>query len=470
MGGVPIAAGALASRATSVVVAGAAASLLAAVGVVVGVGVGVGVLGVGFLHATSSERASVASEPIWCVFIVLGARIAAQTAVGCLVLCEMSVREFLFAARGARTRFALCVITAAAVVPRALTGRDADRWLRDDIAVVRPLADRVAARARAGIAPGDIRTGSDHFDAEWALVANQMSATGLRAALRRHPDRREAWLPALREAGRRCVDERALAFARRSWGGSFDEQIDSDNGHAYAGYALLCALAWREVDPEGSRAHHPLMDRWTRALAARFDRAAHGMFETFPSVTFPADVASCVAALALADRVAHTSEHRARIERWSRVVRDRYRDRTHGMLCQTVDPRAGRCTSAARGSGTAIAAYFLTFADEALARTLHEDLSRARRSVLGFSAVREFVDDGAARGDIDSGPVVFGVSVAATGFAMGPAHAFKAREELQGYLRTADLFGAPRWGGGWVAGAALGDAILFAMLTAEVER
>jgi hypothetical protein len=380
------------------------------------------------------------------------------------------MRDALLAARGARIRLGVCLLVCAAVVPRALTGRDADRWMRGARSVLRPLADRVASRARQGISAGDVRTGSDHFDAEWALVALQMSATGLRAALRRDPDMRDAWLPALREAGRRCVDERSLAFARRSWGGSFDEQIDSDNGHAYVGYALLCALAWRDADPEGSRPHHARMDRWTRALATRFDRAPYGMFETFPSVTFPADVASCVAALAMADRVAHTHEHRARIERWSRIVRDRYRDRAHGMLCQTVDPRSGLCTSGARGSGTAIAAYFLTFADASLARTLHDDLSLARRSLLGFSAVREHGVDGPSDGDIDSGPVVFGVSVAATGFAIGPAHAFNARDELKGYLRTADLFGVARRGGGWVAGAVLGDAILFAMLTAEVER
>lgn len=369
-----------------------------------------------------------------------------------------------------RARFALCVLACAAVIPRSITGRSADRWIARDPAVLRPLADRVADRALAGISPGAVRTGSAHFDAEWALVANQMSATGLRAAIRRDPSMRDRWLPALREAGRRCLSPASLDFARAQWNGTFAEQLESDHGHAYIGYALLCALAWREVDPEGSRAHHGTMDAMARGLARRFDRAPFGLFETFPGTTFPADVASCVAALAMSDRVAHTIEHRARIARWSTVVRERYRDRAHGTLCQTADPRTGLCTSAPRASGTAIAAYFLTLADESLARLLHDDLSRARRTFMGFGAVREYPEGVAASGDIDSGPVLFGVSVAATGFAMGPAHAFNSRDDLQGYLRTADLFGAARSSGGWVAGATLGDAILFAMLTAEVER
>lgn len=369
-----------------------------------------------------------------------------------------------------RARFALCVLACAAVIPRSITGRSVDRWMDGDPSVLRPLADRVAARALAGISPGAVRTGSDHFDAEWSLVANQMSATGLRAAILREPALRERWLPALREAGRRCLAPASLAFARAQWGGSYIDQLETENGHAYIGYALLCTLAWRDVDPEGSRELHGTMDAMTRGLARRFDRAPFGLFETFSGTTFPADVASCVAALAMADRVARTTEHRARIARWSAVVRERYRDRARGLLCQTAAPQTGLCTSAPRASGTAIAAYFLCFADESLARLLHEDLSRARRTFMGFGAVREYPEGASSSGDIDSGPVLFGVSVAATGFAMGPAHAFKSRDDLQGYLRTADLFGAARSGGGWVAGATLGDAILFAMLTAEVER
>jgi hypothetical protein len=369
-----------------------------------------------------------------------------------------------------RARLVVCIAAAAAVLPRWIMGSDAERWMRGDIEAVRPLADRVAARAREGIDPGAIRTGSEHFDGEWALVANQMSATGLRAAILRHPASRARWLPALRAAGQRCLAPRSLSFARALWNGTFEEQADSTSGHAYIGYALLCALAWRQIDPEGSRPEHARIDRMVRALARRFDESETGLFETFPSVTFPADVASCVAALAMADRVAGTREHRARIARWSAAVRARYRDPARGMLCQTADPRTGRCTSPARGSGTAITAYFLTFADARLARELHEDLGRARRTFLGFSAVRERHEGVEGSGDIDSGPVVLGVSVAATGFAIGPAHAFKSHDELQGYLRTANLFGARRWGGGWVAGAVIGDAILLSMLTAEVER
>lgn len=369
-----------------------------------------------------------------------------------------------------RIRFVLCVLACAAVIPRLITGRSVDGWLRRDPAALRPLADRVAQRALAGISPGAIRTGSEHFDAEWALVANQMSATALRAAILRDPSSRARWLPALRRAALQCLDERSLAFGQAKWGGTFEQQIDGAQGHAYVGYALLCAFAWRDVDPDGSRAQHARMEAMERGLARRFDRAEFGLFETFPQTTFPADVASCVAALAMADHARHTSEHQARIERWATVIRARYRDRAHGMLCQTADPRTGQCTSAPRGSGTAITAYFLTFANEPFARTLHDDLLRARRTFLGFGGVREFVTDDVGSGDIDSGPVLFGVSVAATGFAMGPAHAFNSRDELQSYLRTADLFGGARLGGGWVAGAVLGDAILLSMLTAEVSR
>ena len=72
-------------------------------------------------------------------------------------------------------------------------------------------------------------------------------------------------------------------------------------------------------------------------------------------------------------------------------------------------------------------------------------------------------------GDIDSGPLLFGVSISATGFAMASARAHHDREMFTSLYRTAYLFGAPSprgKGRRFLNGAALGNAIMLAMLTA----
>ena len=109
--------------------------------------------------------------------------------------------------------------------------------------------------------------------------------------------------------------------------------------------------------------------------------------------------------------------------------------------------------------------YFASFADADLARELYGAI--ARRGVatfVGFGGVREYSgpEEGRA-GDIDSGPVAFGVSVSASGFALAGARMFGDAAAFRALFRTAYLFGAPEDRGGargYFAGAGLGDAIL----------
>jgi hypothetical protein len=134
--------------------------------------------------------------------------------------------------------------------------------------------------------------------------------------------------------------------------------------------------------------------------------------------------------------------------------------------------KSGSCTplDAPRGSGTAVGAYFLSFADRDLAVKLHRSLVDAgERSLFGFSAIREYASGFHGRGDTNAGPVVFGVSVGATGFALGSAAAQRDRELFRGLYRTLELFGVPVARDeqrSFVIGGTLGNALLLAMLTA----
>ena len=123
-----------------------------------------------------------------------------------------------------------------------------------------------------------------------------------------------------------------------------------------------------------------------------------------------------------------------------------------------------------RGSGTAIAAYFLSFSNPDLADTLYAGLTAAGpRTALGFTALREYPSGVVGHGDVDSGPIIAGVSVGATGFGLGAARAHGDRDLFVGLYRTTRLFGAPMWTGrqrAFAAGGALGNALLLAMLTA----
>ncbi len=380
----------------------------------------------------------------------------------------MAAPSTLSKARAARAIAALAIAAAlAAIVPRAWCGRRAGPLFDGDLAAQDALARAVAADVGPGAAPAALRTGSARFDGEWAVVTSQMAALGLAQVALAHRERREVYVPAIEACAARLLAPAATAFGAEAWGEPALDDLESDRGHAYLGYVNLALGALRLLRPEGELAAPH--DRITRALARRLEAAPHGMIETYPGEAYPADVAAVAGSIALHAR-ATGEDHRALLDRWSKIFRTRTIDPGSGLLHQAVDARTGRPADAPRASGTALAVYFLSFADASLSRDLFAALAGPQRAgFLGFGGIREYAPGHGGAGDIDSGPVLLGVSISGTGFALAGARQHGDRELFEALYRTADLFGVPVDRGGgrrFLTGRPLGNAILLAALTA----
>lgn len=345
--------------------------------------------------------------------------------------------------------------------PARLVGRDADAVFDGRLDATLPRALALAREIEAGIDAHDFTTGSARYDGEWALVTHQMAVLALGQVVLSHAHRADvaaALMPAIRRATDVLLSDTTRAFATDAWGSDALLSLDDDSrGDAWLGYVALALGMSRAVDPEF--AHAAVHDAIVRALRARIDADPEGLPETYPGETYPPDVAACAGAIGLHARV--TGEDASlSIARWAGRARAYAVDPESGWLRQSEG-------GVGRGSGTALAIYFLAFADRHLAAELFDALgARGVRSLLGFAAIREHAPgSAAASGDVDSGPVLLGVSVAATGFSLAGARLFGERALFRGLHRTASLFGAPA-GDRYVAGGALGDAILLAMETA----
>jgi hypothetical protein len=361
----------------------------------------------------------------------------------------------------------LLVIGCAAIVPRAFCGRDAGAFYAGERATQEALAAEVAATVRAGVSAGSFSTGGALFDAEWALVSYQMAALGLGQLILEHPEARGAYLGVIEQCAEHLLDPGATAFGAAKWGEPGLSALGSRNGHAYLGYVNLALSMLSLLDPGNQFAG--VNEQLTEALARRMRDAPHGLIETYPGEAYPADVAAVVGSIGLFDR-ARGADHGDVIRRFAEQARARHREPGSGLLHQTLDARTGDAVAPPRSSGTAIAAYFLSFADPALARELFEAIAaRQRAALLGFGAVREYPAGIDGPGDVDSGLVVLGVSISATGFSLAGARLFGHEALFTELYRTAELFGVAVTrpsGTRFMSGGPLGNAILLAMLTA----
>ncbi|AKT36376.1 hypothetical protein [Chondromyces crocatus] len=372
-----------------------------------------------------------------------------------------------------RTLFvASLTLAGAALVPRAVCGRRAEALWQGDLEAQRAFAVEVASEVRKEVGPSSFSTGSARFDGEWALVTHQMTALGLGQVILAHPEHpelRNAYLPVIRRCAERLLAPASRAFGTEAWGEDGLHQVDSAKGHAYLGYANLALSMLSQLDPE-----HPfaaINDLLTEAFARRIAAAPHALLDTYPGEAYPADMAAVMGSIGLHDRARGKGRHRAALREATHRLTTQFLDPSSGLFHQRVDARSGKPVGPPRASGTAIAAYFLSFADAAVGRQLFAGMAaRQRASFLGFGGVREYAAGEVGLGDIDSGPVLFGVSVSATGFALAGARLAGEHAMFVEIYRTADLFGIELHGaaGGrrFLSGGPLGNAILFAMTTA----
>ncbi|TNE85654.1 MAG: hypothetical protein EP330_24700 [Deltaproteobacteria bacterium] len=354
-----------------------------------------------------------------------------------------------------RLLFALAL---AALIWRA--DRLSHAWVRSDTATVLALAEGVADAVRDRAGDAGIGTGSARFDGEWDLVTCQMAVIGLSQVALAQPETEET----SRDARDACLawllTPEAQRFGREAWGGPPGEDPAT---HAYLGYVGLalgvdCLARGHSASPT---AHDALVARLTAGLEAPIHR-----FQTYPGEVYPADLATVAAAIATHARC-HGEPPPAALSAWVDRFEAAAVEPETGWVVQALHPRNGDPIDHPRGSGTAFTAAWMAWVDPALSRRLsraHGELGE--RTVLGFSAMREYPPGTTGWGDIDSGPVVLGVGVSATGFALASARTHGEKARLRRLSRTAMLFGLPTPGGRhFLTGGRIGDAILLAMLT-----
>jgi hypothetical protein len=303
---------------------------------------------------------------------------------------------------------------------------------------LRYVSQRLITERSAGWGPNEF------FAGEWRLVSMSMAAL---AALNLNEPRD---IEALADV---ALQQSTRAFDTGLYGTDALATLDTGEGHAgYLGHLMLvlgseCAL--------GSRKHREIADAVSHALRRRFLAAPDGLIDTYPNAKWIPDNAAALAGVELYARC-RGQESIAQVgRRWPKDREGRL------MFSSTIGPR---------GSGAGMNMIYLPLIDEGFAI---EQYALARQTFVvqlpfGLAALREFPEGVDGAGDVDSGPLIFGISPSATGFAIaGPDAGLRT-----GLLRTAELVGwTVPWGGRHYAlGPLVGDASVLAARTAPLSR
>jgi hypothetical protein len=363
-------------------------------------------------------------------------------------------------------------LAGSSLMPQWWFGRHAEAWFQGQPQPQAALARGVAGWLTNDLSRQTFSTGSRQFNGEWLFGTFMMAGMGFGQTVLSHPELRAIHLPQMSACIDRMISPEVRAFDRESWKNDAVDSLDGDSAHAaYLGYLNLLLSLNRLLDPQSQ--HASLNDRVTAALARRVAQSPTRLLETYPGEVYPVDNAAVAASIGLYDR-ATGADHGALLRDWGARCRRDYLDPATGLLVQAVDPSSGRPIDKPRGSGSCLAQYFLSFSDPALAADLHHAIMKHLAGTLfGFGMVHEYPATVArGRGDIDSGPVILGFGVSATGFCLAGTRQHGDAASFRRLFATGALFGAPLRRGDasqFVTGGPIGDAIMFAMLTAPRE-
>jgi hypothetical protein len=145
-------------------------------------------------------------------------------------------------------------------------------------------------------------------------------------------------------------------------------------------------------------------------IAEAFEQSELPFLRAYPSQTWPVDSVVAIAALRLHDKL-YPARFTSTIEHWKSVARQ-YADANTGLLPHRVNYRTGKILEDPRGSSQSLIARFLIEIDPDWGQTQYASFRQQFiRPVFGIYGTHEYPPGVFSLGDVDSGPLIGGVSL-----------------------------------------------------------
>lgn len=257
-----------------------------------------------------------------------------------------------------------------------------------------------------------------------------------------------AWV----EMGLRSVEHRDEAVREARWSlahiasaagkAAFPPDLPPGHGmfysgwrnHLQAGIALLTKDK-RELDQLRSRS-----DALVQALTSS---AAWPWLASYHNMVWPCDAPPGIHAMCVYDEVTGEDRYADFVTRWISAVA-RNLDSEYQMIPHIADPVSGLPLSPPRGTSQTIILRFLADIDSEFASVQYRRFQvHFQHSVFGIPSVLEYPSGTKGPGDVDSGPLIAGVSASATVVGMGVAQIYGNYEISRAMSQFSEAIGFP---------------------------
>lgn len=282
-------------------------------------------------------------------------------------------------------------------------------------------------------------------EAEWPFMATCFFAYACANLAKCDPLIRDEALEHMRWSIEALQTPRLTGFITNHFGPPFAKKNLRASPFVH-GHFLNVVVRYREVS--GDERFDGLAHRVASALSKAYEKDDQGVLASYSDMWWLSENFVALSALARYDRVFDRNTARV-TSKFLSSVRAHYTDKATGLFATCVFPKTRVSLQGPRGISVMYGLHFLKDFSEDYAA---EQYALARRilirSALGLAAVREFPEGAEGTGDVDSGPILFGLGPSASGFAIGAAAVMDDRQTAMRLLRASVLAGIPQYSEG----------------------
>jgi hypothetical protein len=314
----------------------------------------------------------------------------------------------------------------------------------------------------------------EQFQGEWAIYTCSMLCTALTNIAFIFPETQKESIEIVDSLINKALSPEIRKYDADRWDEDPIESLDGNNSHI----SYISHLAWMISEYKYLGGGNKF-DKLFHTLSATMNRRLLAS-ENFCLVTYPGehvyvpDMLVAIAALANYSKL-YGGKYANTVNKWIHKAKTEFKEKETGLLASFLTGYGeipDDKYSGVRGSYSALNCYYLTFIDKEFAAEQFEKVKELFLQNFLITGFREY-----KKGlhlldfDIDSGPILFGLSATGTAFAIGCVtynKDFKLRKKL---LYTAELAGSSVQSKDekhyLLANVALvGEAIVLAMKTA----
>lgn len=222
----------------------------------------------------------------------------------------------------------------------------------------------------------------------------------------------------------------------------FPDGLQPEHGIFYCGWRnyLLAKILQAHPDFENRDQYVNTFQKQSWAIALAMRNAQTPYLRSYSVRSWPADMFVAMASLSVHDQL-FGARYQNDLQSWLVQVKSISKPGKN-LLPHEVDYQSGEAIGAARGSSMGLMLRMLQEIDPEFGQelfTLFEERFVFTR--FGLPAVREYPKGNDGTGDVDSGPVVFGVGFTATIVSLGPFAQYGLKDLYTRQYQTIHAFG-----------------------------